>query len=589
MKAAIYHRPKSEDAYAYDKDTIHIRLRTRKDDAHEVILIYGDPYDWAGNEWVTAKKTMTHGGADGEHDYWSVEVNPPYHRLRYGFEIKAKDETIYYGESGFRDTLAKDISDYFCFPYMNQADLFTPPEWVKETVWYQIFPERFANGDHSRDPESTLAWGSAPPTATNYFGGDLQGIVDRLDYLQKLGINGIYLTPIFKAFSNHKYDTIDYLKVDPQFGDATTLKRLVDECHKRGIRVMLDAVFNHAGLYFPPFQDVLKHQQESEYIDWFHIRQFPVRAEEPPNYDTFAFTPLMPKLNTANEKVRDYLLNVATYWIKEFDIDGWRLDVANEVDHAFWREFRKRVKALKPDLYILGEIWHNALPWLQGDQFDGVMNYPLTDAIFDFVQHGKSATTFQHAVTKHLYSYPKLVNEVQFNLLGSHDTPRILTVSGGNKKLVKLSYLLLFSFPGSPCIYYGDEIGMAGENDPGCRACMVWEEDQQDQELFQFLQKLIKLRKTHHAMGTYDTLQFYDSGTEDVLLYSTSVGGELLLFVVNRSKTEATVKLPDSLKSLAFVEVICESPLQSEELHVEGECFLLLHSVDANKRGQVDK
>ncbi|EGL82787.1 alpha amylase catalytic region [Caldalkalibacillus thermarum TA2.A1] len=224
----------------------------------------------------------------------------------------------------------------------------------------------------------------------NFFGGDLQGVIDHIDHLTELGVNAIYFTPIFEAYSNHKYDTIDYLQVDKHFGNNELLKTLVDVCHQNGIRVMLDAVFNHAGYYFPPFQDVLKHQEKSKYKDWFHLREFPIQTEPRPNYDTFAFTPFMPKFNTENPEVKEYLLNVAKYWIEEVGIDGWRLDVANEVDHAFWREFLKVVKQAKPDAYILGEIWHNALPWLQGDQFDAVMNYPVTNAALDFFCKGET-------------------------------------------------------------------------------------------------------------------------------------------------------------------------------------------------------
>src|SRR5699024_5658775 len=209
------------------------------------------------------------------------------------------------------------------------------------------------------------------------------GIIKHLDYLVDLGINGIYFTPIFKAHSNHKYDTIDYMEIDPQFGDKSTFKELVKACHEKGIRIMLDAVFNHSGYYFSQFQDVLEKGENSKYKNWFHIKDFPIQTDPVPNFDSFAFTSHMPKLNTEHPDVKQYLLDVATYWIKEFDIDGWRLDVANEVDHQFWREFRTAVKSVKQDVYILGEIWHDSMPWLQGDQFDAVMNYPFTNSAIE--------------------------------------------------------------------------------------------------------------------------------------------------------------------------------------------------------------
>ncbi|TWD94527.1 alpha amylase catalytic subunit [Neobacillus bataviensis] len=315
---------------------------------------------------------------------------------------------------------------------------------------------RFANGNPKLNPEGTLTWGSQNPEPDTFFGGDLEGIIENINHLVKLGVTGIYFTPIFKAVTNHKYDTIDYMEIDPHFGDKFTFKELVEVCHKNGIRVMLDAVFNHSGFYFNAFQDVLEKQEKSNYKDWFHLREFPVQAFPEPNYDTFAFTHMMPKLNTEHPEVKEYLLHVAKYWIEEFDIDGWRLDVANEVDHEFWRAFRKTVKAIKPDAYILGEIWHDSMPWLQGYQFDAVMNYPFTNTSLDFFAKDKiNAEEFAQQLTKVLTSYPKNVNEVAFNLLGSHDTPRVLTVCDENIDKLKLLFLFQLSFIGTPCIYYG--------------------------------------------------------------------------------------------------------------------------------------
>ncbi|MDF2648926.1 MAG: alpha-glycosidase [Paenibacillus sp.] len=241
------------------------------------------------------------------------------------------------------------------------------------------------------------------------------------------------------------------MKVDPQFGNNETLKKLVDACHARGIRVLLDAVFNHCGKTFAPFLDVLEHGALSVYADWFHIRKFPLQVEEGiPTYDTFAFEPTMPKLNTENPEVQEYLLQVAEYWVKEIGIDGWRLDVANEVDHRFWRLFRDRVRAVNPDAYILGEIWHDSMMWLLGDQFDAVMNYPLTYAILDFVNTDQlDGNGFANTVGALLASYPQQVNEVAFNLLGSHDTRRLLTLCEDNKDRMKLASLLQFAMPGT--------------------------------------------------------------------------------------------------------------------------------------------
>ncbi|KGP71547.1 alpha-glycosidase [Pontibacillus yanchengensis] len=600
LKEAVYHRPKNNFAYAYDAETIHVRLQTKKNDVQHVQLIYGDPYIFKSDEggyshlpqtaegaqdrWQYETKPMIKTGADDRFDYWFAEVKPTFRRLRYGFELQDQEETLVFTEKGFFDHIPDDdVAYYFCIPFLNAIDVFSPPTWVKDTVWYQIFPERFANGDPSNDPEGALAWGSQEPTPENFFGGDLQGVLDHLDYLVDLGISGIYFTPFFKAYSNHKYDTIDYMEIDSQFGDKETFKTLVQACHERGIRVMLDAVFNHSGYYFEPFQDVLKHGEQSRYKDWFHIQEFPLVTEPQPNYDTFSFVPFMPKLNTEHPEVKTYLLDVARYWIEEFDIDGWRLDVANEVDHAFWREFRTVVKEAKPDAYILGEIWHDSMPWLQGDQFDAVMNYPFTmGSIQFFAEQSISPSTFSNTITNVLHSYPENVNEVSFNLLDSHDTPRILTLAGDDKRKVKLLYLFQLSFIGTPCIYYGDEIGMSGGADPGCRKCMVWEEEHQDLDMHAYVKQLLSLRKQIPAFGNHAHLRMLEADDEKgIIVYEKANDQEKLLFVLNNSAEATSYSLPilkeRDLKELLSNEAITMGP--DSPVHMqpyEGKVFKIL-------------
>ncbi|WP_078547896.1 glycoside hydrolase family 13 protein [Litchfieldia alkalitelluris] len=572
LKEAIYHRPKNNFAYAYDEETLHIRLQTKKEDLDLVELVYGDPYDWNQDlgGWQVTFKEMIKTGSDELYDYWFVEVSPEFRRLRYGFKLSKNDYIQYYTEKGYFDELqTDDVAYYFCFPFLNKADVFNAPNWVKDTVWYQIFPERFANGDPSIDPPNSLPWGSTEPTPTNFFGGDFEGVIQNLDYLVNLGITGIYFTPIFKATSNHKYDTIDYMEIDPQFGDKETFKRLVDLCHQKGIKVMLDAVFNHSGYYSPFFQDVVTNGEKSKYKDWFHIRSLPVETDPVPNYDTFAFTYMMPKLNTENPDVKNYLLDVGRYWIEEFNIDGWRLDVANEVDHQFWREFRIAIKTLKPEAYILGEIWHDSMPWLQGDQFDAVMNYPFTTAVLNFFAKSTiNVTEFTNSLSNVLHSYPNNVNEVAFNLLDSHDTPRILTIADKNKEKVKLLYLFQMSFIGTPCIYYGDEIGMTGEQDPGCRKCMEWDIEKQDLDLFAHVQKLLTLRKKYPEFGNggdFTLIKAEDS--TNFLIYAKTSNERTIYFVINNSEETITTdhsfaKSPSNLTNLWTEKSLGELPTE---------------------------
>ncbi|MRN53104.1 glycoside hydrolase family 13 protein [Paenibacillus monticola] len=538
---AVYHRPRLNWSYAYNESTIHLRLRAKKGDLTEVFAWAGDKYAWDATKELIPMTLFT---SDAMFDYWECESVPLHRRLKYGFLLQKDNERIWMTESDFQPNRPENPYRLFEFPYINRGDVFTPPAWVKDAIFYQIFPERFANGDPSLNPENVLPWGGTP-TPDNFFGGDLQGVIDHLDHLSELGITGIYFTPVFTATTNHKYDTEDYMAVDPHFGDAKTLKRLVDACHERGIRVLLDAVFNHSGKTFAPFVDVQEKGDASLYKDWFHIRKLPLEVIDGiPTYDAFAFEPLMPKLNTERPEVKQYLLEVAEYWIKEIGIDGWRLDVANEVDHEFWREFRRVVKRVNPEAYILGEIWHDSAPWLEGDKFDAVMNYPFTDAVLDFFVYGTiDAEGFANSIGKQLSRYPLQASEVAFNLLDSHDTPRLLTLAKGDKNKLKLAALFQFTFMGTPCIYYGDEIGMDGDGDPGCRKCMEWDPEKQDRDLFSYYRRLIAIRNSHPALrtGTFNFLEAGQQGSK--LAYERRLGDDVVVVLINTEETAQTFRI----------------------------------------------
>lgn len=558
---AIYHRCQLNWAYAYDEKTLHIRIRTKKNDLTSVILYSGDKYGWDHTNTKTSMKKIA---SDQLFDYWQGEIQPQYKRAVYFFELNDEKETVYLFEKGFLNKMPEFFYEgLFDFPYINAIDVNKPPQWVKDAVFYQIFPERFANGDTSNDPADVLPWGGTP-TPTNFFGGDLQGIIDHLDYLTELGINAIYFTPVFEATTNHKYDTKDYYKVDPHFGDNELLKKLVDLCHQKGIRVLLDAVFNHSGKTFEPFVDLLKNQQASKYKDWFHVREWPLEVKNGiPTYETFAFEPIMPKLNTENPEVRDYLLGVAEYWIDEIGIDGWRLDVANEVDHYFWRDFRKIVKAANEDVYILGEIMHDSMPWLQGDQFDAVMNYRFTNIVLNFFAHRViNADDFASDIQAQIVSYPFQVTTAAFNLLGSHDTTRLLTLCKGNKQLLKLAYLFQLTFYGVPCIYYGDEIGIDGEYDPLNRKCMEWDPTKQDQQLLSFFKRTIKLRKNYAALRT-GKLRFIPQNNTQLLVYERWDDTDHFIIIINNSENAATCDVQTQDHNWLDVEA-------NEKLSVDG-------------------
>ncbi|MBY9082084.1 alpha-glycosidase [Paenibacillus sp. HN-1] len=503
---ALYHVPRDKWAYAYDRETLHLRIRTKRDDAAAITVMTGDKYDW---EITCAEAQMEIAASDDLFDYWEACVKPKFRRLSYYFRIESGSETFFVCEKDIlREAPVPPVGN-FEYPFIHPVDLFEVPAWAKDAVFYQIMPERFANGDSGNDPEVTEPWGGKPGRE-NFFGGDIQGVIDHLDYLTDLGINAIYFTPVFLSPSNHKYDIIDYKQVDPHFGDNNLLKELVERCHASGIRVLLDAVFNHCSREFPAFQDVLKHGKDSKYAEWFHIKSFPLEVVDGvPTYDTFGFYPDMPKFNTANPEVKAYLLDVAEYWIKEIKLDGWRLDVADEIDHRFWREFRQVAKRANPEAYIVGEVWSDSLSWLLGDQFDSVMNYPFARTVLEFFGGKMDSRTFSCKISSLLMRYPQQTNEVIFNLLCSHDTPRLLSCLEEDKRRMKLAVAFLFTFIGTPCIFYGDEVGLTGGVDPDCRKCMEWDPNKQDRELHDFYRTLIKLRKDHAALrsGRYRILK----------------------------------------------------------------------------------
>ncbi|MER2063489.1 MAG: glycoside hydrolase family 13 protein [Alkalibacterium sp.] len=559
--AAIYHRSESEYAYLYERGHYHIRIRTKAKDVDSVELISGDPYSLDEQKWYQNGKEMKKVASTNMHDYWMIDTHEPTKRMAYGFRVIGKDGIeIFYSDQGvypFEETFLEQMNFYFRVPYIHEIDAFRAPKWASETIWYQIFPERFRNGDESNNPEGTLPWGSKEhPSRDDFYGGDLQGVLDGLDYLEDLGINGIYFTPVFEAHSNHKYDTIDYKEIDPDFGDKELFKKVVEEAHKRGMRVMIDAVFNHVGIQSAQWQDVLKNQEKSKYKDWFYIHSFPVEdvsglsTEELENvgrvnYDTFAFTGHMPKLNTANPEVQEYLLDIATYWIKEFDIDAWRLDVANEVDHYFWKRFFKETTAIKEDLYILGEIWHSSQNWLNGDEFHAVMNYAFTDNIENyFFKKILSPSRLVSSLNRQLMLYRKQTTEVMFNLLDSHDTPRILTKAGGDKSLVKSAMAFLYSQPGAPCMYYGTEVGLDGDMDPDCRKCMIWDENKQDHDMLRFSKDLIRFRKKYQPILSYGETEWHDVRDDEQFLgFKRKLGNQELYFFFNQDEDEAFLPL----------------------------------------------
>ncbi|MFN8482950.1 MAG: alpha-amylase family glycosyl hydrolase [Anaerolineae bacterium] len=444
------------------------------------------------------------------------------------------------------------------------------PDWVKDAVFYQIFPDRFARSDKVLKPNNLQPWG-AQPTVEGYQGGDLLGVVEHLDHLSDLGINAIYFTPIFQSASNHRYHTHDYEKVDPLLGGNTALRALVDEAHRRHIRVVLDGVFNHASRGFFPFNDILEHGPHSPWLDWFFIQGWPLApytGDRPANYVAWAGNRALPKLNTDNPQVREYIMGIAEFWLREFDIDGWRLDVPAEVKTpGFWEEFRRRVKAVNPDAYIVGEIWREAREWLQGDRFDAVMNYLFAASVIAFVAgkrvspslvKGRSydphpaidAAQFGARIERLLNLYDWQVTQAQLNILDSHDTARLLSLARGDKASVRLATLFQMTYPGAPSVYYGDEIGLRGtlhydkpHQDPDARWAFPWHDrGAWDTDLLAFFRAAIALRHSHRALRRGHFYQLYAEG--DVYAFARRDDDETLVVALNVAEGAREVRLP---------------------------------------------
>ena len=478
--AAIFHESRTPMCCMTDPETLQITLRTGRE-VERAELICADPYEAgiAGGEeaWQGRRIAMEPWLELEHHQLWRIVLKPPFRRLRYVFALTQAQEQWYCYEDGLRPNLQLDGRvQCFQMPWMNPADCIAPPDWVRHTVWYQVYPDRFCRGGSGRP--GALPWRHGPVTNAERFGGDLAGIAQKLPYLAGLGVNGLYLNPIFAARSFHKYDTTDYTRVDPDFGTEADLQELVRQAHANGIRVMLDAVFNHCGPGFAPWRDVVEKGPGSAWRDWFFVNRWPVEEgrTDDGRYFSFSFHGGMPKLNTNHPAVQDYLIGLCEDWVRRYDIDGLRFDVGNEISHAFLRRLRVRLKALKPDLYLLGEIWHDAPAWLDGDEYDAVMHYPLQSAVRRFFEdESLPARAFGWQAGRCLAAYAPQVSAAQFTLLDSHDTIRLRSrVRSEDEFWQQLA--ALFTLPGSPCVYYGTELALEGGRDPDCRRCMPWDE-----------------------------------------------------------------------------------------------------------------
>lgn len=486
----------SEYAFALDDTHYIFRLRTGKGEAESVRFYYADRAVMTP-KLQFAPLPMEKFRTDRYFDWYEIRLETRFERIAYYFELQNGVETLFYYGDCYEMAGTPTRADYFQLPFNHRADRFAAPAWTRDAVVYNIFPDSFAAGKRL-----------APNGALPCRGGTVRGVTENLDYIASLGFNCIYLNPIFAARSYHRYDTLDYYRIDPHMGAEDDLRDLVRRAHALGIRVILDGVFNHVSSDHPFFRDVLEKGRASRYYSCFYALPETPRlpaAGELPGYTCFSYVADMPKTNTADPFLRQYFCDVGAYWVRKFDVDGWRLDVANELDDGFLRAFRASVKAAKSDALIVGEVWENAAHYLGGDMLDSAMNYDFRRYCRRFfAEQTVDAETFDTNVSTLLLRYNENALFAQLNLLDSHDVSRFLSLCGGKTERMELAVLLQMTFPGMPCVFYGDEKGLCGESEPEYRRPMAWDASSPLEEVYR---RMIALRKTHPALryGSFHT------------------------------------------------------------------------------------
>lgn len=534
--SAIFHDMDKRFCYAIEKDLFVIRVQVKKDDMKEIILHYEDKYIPMEREDTRKTIVMKKVATSQFHDYYEAQVRMHLICLRYFFEFTdMQGEKVYYGNYEFdKESITNRDRMFDCPQNLREEEMFEVPDWAANKVVYQIFPSRFA----ASQPVDKKLWYKAPITPMDDLHGDFRGIIDHLDHIQDLGIDVIYMTPSFKSDSCHKYDTIDYYEIDPSFGTKEDLKELVQKAHDRGMKVVMDAVFNHTGKEFFAFKDILEKGEKSKYLDWYYIDELPLKGKwgEIPNFLCFGYYGGMPKLNLKNPEVEKYITDVACYWIRECDIDGWRLDVGDEISHFFWKRFRRAIKAVKKDMLIIGEIWHYAGDFLEGDEWDTVMNYPFYLNLIDLLADEKiSVSQFVQNLGYLKGRLHKKCYPLMWNLIDSHDTARFLHLCKDNKKKQHLAAAFQLLLPGMPMIYYGDEYAMPGANDPDCRRGMYWDEEYQDKEMFEWYKRLLQVRKAHTCIVEGELVEAITRDEDETIVLIRKNGEETIALIFNCS------------------------------------------------------
>jgi cyclomaltodextrinase / maltogenic alpha-amylase / neopullulanase len=529
----IEHHPAlRQDADLWPAGQVCLRLRAEAGVLHggEVICLILDTLERFALERVHA---------DAGLEVWQAVFVPQALSFDYFFRLSTVTGRAYLGNTGLQASLPIPAR----FHFLPDAAV-DPPTWAVGATFYQIFPDRFYRVGEDTGGESMggelHAW-EAPTTVEGFKGGNLAGITAKLEHLQGLGAEVLYLNPIFLSPSTHRYDTLDFFAIDPRLGTLEDLCTLVERAHALKMRVVLDGVFNHVSEHHPMFIDVLERGPDSPYWEWFEVGEWPITSQTDAAYSMWWGHSHLPELRVEHPEVQRYLLGVATHWLKVANIDGWRLDVAGELPLSFWQQLRQAVRAVKPDAYLLGEYWGDARTFLQGDSFDATMNYPFRRSVLGFLNGDWDASALARDLSRLYFRLPKPSADTQYNLLGSHDIPRLLTVLGGNPALARLAFALQVAYPGTPALYYGDELGLLGQGDPDCRRAYPWTEahaaqEHTDPEMQVFVSRLYRQRRESPVLRSGQFRCFAE--TPDTLVIERRLGEQMVSVRVNRASQQ---------------------------------------------------
>lgn len=565
-RSAIYHRPASEMAYMADKQNYRLQLKTKHRDITRVRVIFGAPQmlvkdSGQTDAWEYATKEMDKRLQNGIYDVWEVKLPiPATRKLKYAFHLLDREgNELLYDANLMQLYTPKAVQEMtgFLTPYLVLDETTTTPEWTKKMIWYRLMPDRFANGDQQKDPKDTLEWGQEADKA-KFFGGDLQGIIDKLDHIQGLGFNGIYLSPVFDAYSNHKFDTIDYYEIDPAFGTKEKFKELIEAIHQRGMKVMLDITCDHLSDFSLQWQDVRKYGVRSSFAKWFLIKEFPVRyvPSELPDYserltyEALNNNPHMPKVDLENPEVQAHFGNILTYWTRNFDIDGWSIADSNEIPAAFKRYLLETLRQVKEDIYLLGNTI--AKKTEHDDVFAGNNSIDVRELVEGtFITKNIPPTELAYALNEHQLRADPSTLSASLLAADSPQTQRILAKCESNIQLLRAVLAFMFMQPESPSILYGTEKGLKAGTEAALQPCMDWKDDQASDEMQRFLKTLLAMRTRYNNVlceGSFEWGQC--SNQYSYLSFSRRLGDKRLFALFNLGYGSIKIVLPQNCKLL---------------------------------------